>query len=584
MAQATFSADTPSNPPPGRAMDSQDDALGMILNRNLQQLVTARAPHETIYRECFDHTYPTRGEGFQTDNVIGQAVSAMNRKSLIVDDTLTDAANIFAAQTQLGSVPSSARWFELSVFNADDQARKWLEAAADILHLEIHSSNFDSETPDCLKDLTAGWFVLFVDVDQDNGGGFCFTSFPIGQCYISSTRADGRIDTVYRKFRMTAAQVAQIAQQRGGKISEHVRSKLDTDPNALIDLCHAIEPRPGLQVVGGTQARLSKNKPFRSVLFETGRNFIIYESGFDEFPCMVPRLSRLANSHYGVGPVFDALPSARQLNELKRLDMAATEIAVGGLWKVIDDGVVNPRNIKIKGRAIIPVADQQSIESLTSGANFSLSTERIEQLQTTIRKIMMADQLQPRDGPQMTATEIHARVALIRQQNGPLYGRMQSEWLSVMVIRCFYLGFRAGIFGEPPDSLKGANFAVKYISPQARSQQLEDVTAIQGQIADVLQMAQIVPEVLDNYDWDIIQRTLGDARGVPRKTFNDLDKVMAMRDARAKQQAAEQAAQQQAMVQDQLAQGMAKAAGKKVNPNDAIAALQGSPPQGSVPA
>ena len=46
-----------------------DDKASAIVKRLSQQ--TLREPHESTYRQCFDYSYPLRGDGFQ-----GQVVGA----------------------------------------------------------------------------------------------------------------------------------------------------------------------------------------------------------------------------------------------------------------------------------------------------------------------------------------------------------------------------------------------------------------------------------------------------------------------------------------------------------------------------
>ena len=65
----------------------------------------------------------------------------------------------------------------------------------------------------------------------------------------------------------------------------------------------------------------------------------------------------------------------------------------------------------------------------------------------------MADQLPPIGTQQMTATEINTRVEIIRQQLGPLYGRLQSEFLMPLLDRCFGLALRSGVLPPPPREL-----------------------------------------------------------------------------------------------------------------------------------
>ncbi|MCM3011714.1 portal protein, partial [Bacillus subtilis] len=152
---------------------------------------------------------------------------------------------------------------------------------------------------------------------------------------------------------------------------------------------------------------------------------------------------------------------------------------------------------------------------LQPSSNFQLAETRIEKLQGQIRKTLMADQLQPQDGPAMTATEVHVRVDLIRQLLGPIYGRLQAEYLQPLIARCFGLAYRAGVFPPPPPSLGGQNFAVQYQSPLARAQKLEEVSAIERLMGDLTVIAQVDQSAIDNVDTDEAVRQTAKNLGVP---------------------------------------------------------------------
>lgn len=219
---------------------------------------------------------------------------------------------------------------------------------------------------------------------------------------------------------------------------------------------------------------------------------------------------------------------------------------------------MNPYSVKVGPRRIIVASSVNSMKPLLTGADFQVAFTAEDRLQASIRKIMMADQLQPQDGPAMTATEVHVRVALIRQLLGPVYGRFQAEYLQPLVERCFGIAFRAGVFPPPPDSMQAAHFNVRYISPLARAQKLEDVTAIERLGANVAQLSQVSPDVVDLVDTDEATRVVADALGVPAKVIRLTADVTSLRDQRAKAQ--QQQAQQQLMVQ--VGQEAASAAGQ----------------------
>lgn len=519
----------------------------------LATLKTLRQPHESVWRECFDHSFPIRGSGLQSNNLTAQ--QALDRKARLMDASATDAGRILVSAMQSGMTSANARWLALEVVAADDDSKRWLDEASEQLHQEIHSANFDSVAPECLMDMVAaGWFAMFVDVDRDVGG-LHFESWPIAQVFASSTKPGGLVDTVYRNYSISSAQAVR---EFGNACSELVRKNAVIEPEQPVEMVHAIYPRTP-HVVG---AKMAKNMPIASVHVEVQQKHVVRESGYEEMPVVVPRWSVIPDGCYAVGPMFDALPDARVLNEMKRMDYAAADIAISGMWIAEDDGVLNPRTIKVGARKIIVANSVDSMKELRSGANWQLATDRIQGLQASIRKILMADQLQPQDGPAMTATEVHARIALLRQQLGPLFGRMQAEYLNGIVNRAFMLAFRAGIFGQPPKALLGRSFSIKYISPLAKSQKLEEVSAIQQFNAYLLPFSQVKPEVLDVADFDAQAREMADSLGVPMQTITKAEDMAALRQARSQQQQAAQAQAQQQNIQSMAADAKFKQTAK----------------------
>lgn len=523
------------------------------LCKRLGELKSLRSPHEQVWRECFDFTHPIRGDGLSGQ--VMDAQQGMARKSRMLDGTATDSSRMLASAIMSGLTPSNSRWFELDVDGESEDERQWFDAAAGALWQNIHAANFDSEGYEaCLDVVDAGWFALFIDEDRERGG-LSFQQWALGGCYVASTRSDGVVDTIYREHQLTAEQA--VAKFGEGAVSPDVVKLAGSKPDEKLTFLHAIYPRT--PYVAG--ARLAKNLPFASVVVEVKSKRVVRESGFHEFPVVVPRWLRLPNSSYGVGPVYDALPDIRQLNELKAMELAAADVAISGMWIAEDDGVLNPRTVKIGPRKVIIANSVDSMKALQTGSNFQLSDVMVTKLQAAIRKILMSDQLQPQDGPAMTATEVHVRVNLIRQLLGPIYGRLQAEYLRPLVERCFGLAYRAGVLGQAPQTMAGREFSVHYVSPMARAQRLEDVTAIQQLAQSVGELAQAKqdPTVWDTIDEAEAIRQVGEGLGVPAGVLRSAADQQQLKQARAQAQAQQQ---QQAQAQ-QMQQTMADAAAKK---------------------
>lgn len=524
--------------------------------RRLDALKSLRRPHESVWKDCFDHTFPLRGSGFTSD--ITDAQQGQNLKARLMDSTATDAVRILASALMSGLTPANSRWFQLDIGTESEEEKRWLDDAAQLLWENIHKANFDAEAFEaCVDVVVAGWFALYIEEDPDEGG-LRFHQWPLASVYATTTDPSDGVDTVFRCYTLTAEQaVAEFGEQEegseGGKsygVSAETARLAKKKPDDKVEFVHAIYPRK----TGEEGAKLRKNMPIASMHIEVKGKHVARESGYHEMPVIVPRWMMIPESVYGVGPVFDVLPDVRMVNEYKRMVHAAADIAISGSWMAVDDGILNPRTVKLGARKIIPVNSVESIKPLQTGANFQLSEQLISELQGAIRKGLMADQLQPQDGPSMTATEVQVRVNMIRQLLGPLFGRFMAEYLQRLIERCFGLAYRANVFGPAPETMQGRDFMIRYISPLARAQKMEEVTAIErmyqnaGQIAAAKQNM----EVFDVLDDEESMRLLGDALGTPNKVLRKSAEVVQIRKDRTKQQQAAQQ-QQQAMAMQQSA-------------------------------
>ncbi len=527
----------------------------------LNQLKSARAQHESHWAECYKYGAPERQQNFSSDSdVKGQRET---ERADLYDSTAADALQVLVSSIMTGVTPANAIWFKAQPDGIDDlsvltEGERWLEDAAQFMWRNIHAANFDSESYETVTDIvTAGWGILYTDIDREAGGGYVFESWHIGNCFIGSTRADGRIDTIYREHEMT---VETMINTYGENNCHHsVVEKAKTSPDEKMKLLHVIQPR---KQVGAGQ--INKAMPFASYHIDINNNHILKESGYHEFPCSVPRLRRLPNSVYGNGQMTIALPDAKTANELMKNTVRSADMQLGGMWIAEDDGVLNPHTVRIGPRKVIIANSVDSMKRLDDGTNFQIPEYLLTQLQGGIRRKLMADQLPTIGTQQMTATEIHTRVELIRQMLGPMYGRLQTEYLQSILDRCFGLAIRSGALGQPPEELWGRNLSFKFVSPLARSQRMEEVTATEQYVISLSQIAAVDQTILDNVDFDAVAVLVGNGRGVPQTIMRTAEEVQELRQLRQQKQEEQAQAQQQASMMEMAAGAAAKGIEKQV--------------------
>lgn len=518
------------------------------------QLVAQRQPSESVWRDVFTYLAPERATGWYNETLTG-ASEAQAQRARLYDSTAIDSAEVLKSNFASGMTPENARWFGLDAGQRGEEASAWMDGAAQFLFEHIHASGFSSAAYEGYSDLVpAGWFVLYIDQAKDSQGndapGFNFEAWPLSQCHVASSKAQGKVDTIGRIWNPTVEQV--VSEYGINNVSEGTRKKFQEGKlDDKVDMGWLIEPRRG------PTGMLAKNLPFRSCHWERGCKHVVRESGYHEFPCAVPRWRLIPGTPYATGIGSNVLPDVKTLNDILRLELSSLDIAVSGMWKAVDDGVLNPKTIRIGARKVVMMASLDSMAPLETGANFQVSFSKSEQLRAAIRKTLMADQLTPANGPVRSATEIQQNMMLVRQLLGPILGRLQAEFPKVVVERCFGIAFRAGALeaelGPVPESLQNVSYTVTYISPLSRSQKMEQVTAAQAYTAGLLEQANLRqdPTVLDVVKWDEMNYEIGQDFGVPDKFLRGPKELVKKRqmDAQAQQAAKMQQAQEQLMMQ-----------------------------------
>lgn len=526
------------------------DDLPSQLERRFGQLDSQRKPNEEVWREAFEYLAPERSIGWYGD-IEAAGGQERNKRARLYDSTGIDSAEVLKSNFSSGMTPENSRWFALDAGQLGEEASTWMDGAAQFIFEHINSSGFSATAHECYSDLLpAGWFVLYIDQAKDSQGrdapGFNFEAWPLSQCRVACSKPSGRVDTVYRVFQMTVEQI--VTEYGVDNVSSETREKWARGAlSEKVEVMWAIEPQHG------GKGMLAKNLPFRSVHMERTKKHILRESGYHEFPCAVPRWRLIPGTPYATGIGSNVLPDVKTLNEIVKLELMSLDIAVSGMWKAVDDGVLNPKTIRIGPRKIVMVANPESFQPLQTGANFNVSFTKGDQLRASIRRTLLADQLTPASGAVRSATEIQQNAILIRQLLGPILGRLQSEYLKVVVERCFSIAFRAGALeaelGPVPESLRNADYTVTYISPLARSQKMEQVQAVQAYSASLLQQSAARQDAtaLDVVKWDDMNYETGLDFGVPAKYLRGPQELLKKRnsDAEARAQAQQQVAQQQ---------------------------------------
>ena len=521
------------------------DQRAAVLMKRFGSLKTYRSNWESHWQEIGDFVAPNKG------NITKKRTHGDKNTERIFDGTAQFAAELMASSMHGMLTNSGTPWFSLRYtddeFETDDTSKEWLEAATDTMYVEIGRSNFHEAINELYFDLvTFGTAVMFVDTDKE--GTLRFSTRHISECYVSEDEF-GRVDTVFREFKMPArAAVAQFGEEN---ITQRLLKKSQDDPYDMVELLHVVMPRYDRDTVKID----AKNKPVASIYLDPGDKKIISESGFDEFPYMVPRFRKASYENgYGRSPAMTALADIKMLNEMSKAVIQAAQLQIHPPLLVPDDGFILPVRTVPGGLNFYRSGTRDRIEPLNIGANNPLGENQLEQRRTAIRAAFYVDQLVTGNRPGMTATEVIQKSTEKMRILAPLTGRLQSELLRPLIDRIFNLISKKKGFAPAPETMAGNEIDIEYVSPLAKAQRQGDIQASLELFQFLAPLMQVDPNVVDFLDVDGLAKHIIKTTGVPASVVRGAEEVAAIREQKQQMQAQ--------MAADQRTAMLAKAAGE----------------------
>lgn len=541
------------------------------LVRRYGRLLEKRRQWENEGRELARFILPRKS------NVLLGATPGQKQTGQLMDSTAIKANEDLASAMQ-GSLTSTAiRWFSLKMrrkeLNDVKEVAVWLEEVADRIHLALQQSNFASEFHEVYLDLGAFGVACILLEERDilarDFNGFRFHAFTFGE-YVIEENADGHVDTLFRKFNLSAR--AAVARWGPERLTKQTQERAADKPDDAVSFLHIVMARPdgeiGLGVPGPRKRwasiylELGVATPGSEAVGSTGHE--VEESGFDEFPFMVPRWTKAADEIYGRGPGHTALPDIKTLNRARELTFKQWAKSIDPPLEILDGALTS--KVSLTPAAQNFVLQSSAIKPIESGARFDVNAVEIKELKDAIRRVFFADQLNlpPVQGTPMSATEIRLRFELMERLLGPTLGRLESELLNPLIDRAFGLMLRGGALPPIPDAIlqslpQGGRLAVdvEYEGPLARSQKSSDLDAITRTVEILGPLQAVFPDIMDNVDSDVLARHVMDVTGVPATIRRSEDEVTSLRATRAEAAESEKETAEAATVAETVEKGAA---------------------------
>lgn len=451
-----------------------------------------------------------------------------------------------------------------------DAAREWLEECHKLAMAAMKDSNFDIEINEMYLELCAlGMGCLHCEAklpkygqDDNEFHGLWFKAYSMSEI-TSAENGEGLLDTSYRELELTAQQAVEMfGEVDMGDVRKGVpKSVGESYKNGKLlqkdEYTHVIYPRRLDKEP--TYPALPDDRPYASVYVHKGSKQICYEEGLYENARYLPRWQGRADDWGGYGPGERAFPDVRTVNTGARIQLNAAA-------KLLDPPIAMKANnmigdLHMGPQSITYFRDLNGVKEWDVKPDVRQSMDVLARNDQHIRDAFLIDDLDlPRreDIGEMTMYETAKRIEQAYQNLGPTLGRLQRELLHPLLQRVFSIMARRGALPEPPQEVIAAGGAAKidieYNSPLANAQRMEEIASADGWLSRLERAALsqtnagLVPDIMDNVDWDAYARISGENSGVPETIIKNKGQVARERRERAMAQAEQAQIDQAAQV------------------------------------
>ena len=470
---------------------------------------------------------PYRGDMFQ--HVTSENAVDWRRRE-VYDSTAVMACQTLAASLHSALTTPAMRWFSLTfrkaTLNKEQTAREWLEECGKRVYDALQDSNFNLEVNETYMDLCSmGTSIIVEEPGSDplkEWKGINFTSMPIKECFFEQD-AKGQVYCFYRLLNWECSRyIDKFGKENCPQI---ILDAYDADPQGKKEVVFCIYPIPENADADTSGILGVKRRPFgfRYVTRAGGEPFTgdAGSGGYYEMPAFAPRWRKTSESKWGNSPAMIALADVLTLNQTIEMRIKAIEKRIDPPQKVEDRALIS--DLFLQARGLTVMRDIDKIAPIDTGSDIGAGEIQVADLRAAINRYFFVDQLELKDSPAMTATEVMARADLMQRLLGPTQGRLQSDFLDLMIQRTFNIMLRARQLPPIPEvvAASDAEMDISYMGPLTRSQKADEVANTERWMMSLKEISEVLPDVLDVPDPDAIARGLAQSNSVPADMSRD---------------------------------------------------------------
>jgi hypothetical protein len=545
----------------------------------LSMMKRERSTFDTHWTELAEFLMPRRTRFQVTDRNMGD-----RRSRSIIDSAPRFAARTLQSGMHAGLTSPARPWMRLTTPDPDlaevKSVKLWLDTVTQRMLTVFLRSNLYNALPTLYGDM--GVFgtgaIGILEDDEDLMRAY---SYPLGSFVVGLDHRGVATKFIY-EYELTVQQLIQTFALRNGnprdvdwsRVSLQVKQYAENSQwEQPVKVCWYVAPNQDYQ-----PNRLEARYRFRwtschfeagsedQTSFGDGAEGTLRESGFRNFPILVPRWDVTGNDTYGTDcPGMTALGDVKQL-QLQQLQKAKA------IAKAIDPPLVGPTSLMTQTVSHVP--GKITYEDTREGQKGLRPVHEVrleglqhlaldmEETRQRVRRafyedlfLMLAQSDSIRGSQPVTAEEIRARQEEKLIALGPVLERTNDELLDPLIDRTFAIMLDAGFIPPPPPELEGVDLKVEYLSIMAQAQKLVGVVGQDRFLQSVAGLAEVFPGITNKINPNQVVNTYAEQLGVRPdivRTDDEADEISAQQAQQAQQAQAAQDLQRQAQAASAL--------------------------------
>lgn len=506
--------------------------------RGYDRLKGGRGTWESHWQEVAERVWPSMAV------ITGERTPGEKRSDKIFDSTAQRALPRFAAAMDSMLTPQTQVWHGLATgipeLDDDVACRQWSESLRDLLFRARYAptANFASQAFECWMSLGAfGTNCLFVD--EIPGVTLRYRAVPINEVVIDVDH-QGRVDTVYRCFKLSARAATQVPEW-AGRVPAKIAATAQSQPEVEFEFIHCVKPN--------VDYREGKAGPqgmrFLSRYVSREEQATLYEGGYRTMPYSVGRYITGPREIYGRSPAMEALADIKSLQEMEKTLLRVSHRMVDPPLLLAEDSALGAFSVRPNALNYGYLRDDGTplVQQLEMGGNIPIGIEMTDQKRKAVNDSFLVTlfQILVEEPRVMTATEVLQRAQEKGALLGPTMGRQQSEFLGPVIDRELDMLSAAGVLPEPPPKMleylaAGGEVVPKYTGPLSKMMRAEEAAGVLRTLEAASALAQYDPTVVEVFNAHASLKIIAEANGAPAKMMRT-DEEMADREAQKAQQA-----------------------------------------------